>query len=141
MTTRREALGWLTVAALAFSGVACGDGDGGGGTGPGTEAGTIEVSLSTPNADDGAVLIRISGPGITSVAAFDPSHVVFNKPALGEVQVILVGDNLNGAILKLQVADVNALTQFTGTVLQAAKVTDELQSPLTSYGLSFATSE
>ena len=132
MTPRRWTLVGLSVA-LMGAGLACG----GGSTGP--KAGTATVSLVTPNSDDGAVQLTLTGPGLANVqSATSAYHVYSRVVSAGELRVIVVGDLTAGVVLTVSVDDVNKVGQYGGTVVDAASRTDVSRTALAGYGVTFA---
>ena len=131
-TARRIGLG-LSFTALAI-GLGCG---GDGSTGP--QAGTAKVALVTPNSDDGAVLLTLTGPGLSNVQPTNPSYVMYVRSAsASEVRVILVGNLIAGPVLTVDVDDVGKLGQYHGTVVDAASRSDAARGSTSGYGVTLA---
>ncbi len=124
-----------TMAAILGS---CGnDPSGPGGGGGGGNAGTATVSLSSPNADDGAVLVTLNGSGLTNVRPPNSSYQVFWRLASANVlKVAVVGDLADGPLFTVDVPDVSNLAGYAGTVDQAASRTDALRGSLSGYSIS-----
>jgi hypothetical protein len=119
--------------ALLGAGLACGGGDS---TGP--KAGTATVSLVTPNADDGAVLLTLTGPGLANVQSASSAYrVYFRVVSTGEVRAIVVGNIAAGAVLTMDVDDVGKIGQYGGTVVEAASRTDVVRGSTSGYGVTF----
>ena len=132
MTPRRWTLVGLSVA-LMGAGLACG----GGSTGP--KAGTATVSLVTPNSDDGAVQLTLTGPGLANPQSANSTyHVYWRVVSASEVRAIVVGDLAAGAVLTVDVDDVGKIGQYGGTVVDAASRTDVSRASLGGYGVTFA---
>ena len=118
---------------LLGAGLACG----GGSTGP--KAGTATVSLVTPNADDGAVLVTLTGPGLANPQSASSSyHVYWRAVSPGEVRAIVVGNLTAGAVLTVSIDDVGKVGQYAGTVVEAASRNDLVRTSVTGYGVTFA---
>lgn len=129
---RRTGIG-VTLAALV-AGLACGGGDS---TGP--KAGTATVSLVTPNADDGIVLLTITGPGLSNVQSASSSYKVYWRvQSATEVRAIVVGNLASGAVLTATVDDVSKVGQYAGTVVEAASRTEVVRGSTTGYAVTFA---
>lgn len=119
---------------LLGAGLACG---GGGSTGP--KAGTATVSLVTPNTDDGAVLLTLTGPGLANAqSASSAYHVYWRAVSAGEVRAIVVGDLTAGAVLTVSIDDVSKVGQYSGTVAEAASRSDVVRGSTTGYGVTVA---
>jgi hypothetical protein len=123
----------VTLAALV-AGAACGGNDS---TGP--KAGTATVSLVTPNADDGVVLLTLTGPGLANVQSASSSYKVYWRVVSPtEVRAIVVGNLASGAVLTASVDDVSKVGQYGGTVVEAASRTDVVRGSTAGYGVTFA---
>ena len=118
---------------LLGTGLACGDNP------IAPQAGNVTVSLTTPNADDGVVLVALFGPGFSTVKPASTSYRVFSLTASPtEVHVLVVGDLSTGALLTLNVNDPSRIGDYHGTVIQAASRSDEVRTVSTGYDLTFA---
>jgi hypothetical protein len=127
---------WVAMGGMALlgAGIACG---GDKTTGP--TAGTVTVSLVTPNADDGAVLLTLTGPSLSNVQSAGSSYKVYWRVAsASEVHAIVVGDLTAGVVLTVDVDDVGKLGQYGGTVDEAASRTDQVRASVSGYGVTFA---
>lgn len=128
---RRSWLVVLTGAAGAL--LACG----GGGSEPNEPLpGVLTVSLTTPNADDAALLLTLTGPAAPSaVTAADPALRVFLAGPPGPAtSLVVTGAMTDGAILTLQVPDVRQVKEYTATLVEVASTTYQVR-PLTGYRL------
>ena len=123
----------LSLAAL-IGGLACGSDSG---TNPGP--GTATVSLTTPNADDGAVLVTLTGPGVSNPQPGSSAYrLYFRVVSADELRVMVVGDLSAGVLLTLGVGAVTSIGQYSGTFVEVASRTDVLRATLTGYSLTFA---
>jgi hypothetical protein len=129
---RRRTL--VAIAAALTLAIACGDDGPGGPTGP--ISGTLALNLTTPNADDAALVLRLTGPGITQVSASDPSTYLYSSQDGATLTAVIVGDLQNGSVLRFRVPDVNAVSSHSGTVLEVADEANALRGSLAGYGLS-----
>jgi hypothetical protein len=131
-----NAMRWTRIGlgvALLGAGPACG----GNSTGP--KAGTMAVSLVTPNADDGAVLLTLTGPGLANVQASSSSYRVYWRAAsANEVHAVVVGNLSAGAVLTVDVDDLGKVGQYAGAVDEVASRTDQVRASVTGYGVTFA---
>jgi hypothetical protein len=106
-------------------------------TGP--TARTTTVALVTTNADDGAVLLTLTGPGLANMQASSSSYRVYWRAAsANEIPAIVVGNLTAGAVLTVSVDDLNSLGQYGGTVDEVASRTDQVRTSVSGYGVSFA---
>ncbi|MGH7701866.1 MAG: hypothetical protein ACREMO_02150 [Gemmatimonadales bacterium] len=108
---RRLLLPLLAVlAASAASG--CGDG-------LAPLAGTLEVTLDTPNSDDGAVLFVVAGGPIDQV---DPAgYLTYSAPiGLAGTRVVVTGNLAPGVLVHLRVPDIHRAGSYTVVLEQVA---------------------
>ena len=108
-------------------------------TGSGEPAGrgTLIVRLTTPHADDGAILFELSGPPIDTVVAVNASLQSFTRRASSSTVVgAVIGVVVNGAVVTLQVPDVSASALYTVRIVEVADRENVLRPSLTGYGLT-----
>jgi hypothetical protein len=106
-----------TALVAIFAGACSKDGP----TGP--SAGALSLSLTTPNADDGAVLLAVSGGPVDSITAAGGYKVYGGAaaaPAGAPLRVIVRGDLAAGTIARVWVPDVGAVGSYRVTIEQAA---------------------
>lgn len=101
--------------------------------------GNMTVSLTTPNTDDGAVLVALFGPGFTNIRPASASYRVYSLTASPtEIRILVVGDLSTGALLSLDIDDAARIAEYHGTVIQAASRDDIVHTVSTDYDLTFA---
>jgi hypothetical protein len=122
---------WAMVAALLVA-AACSDQPTDVGAGPGQ----LAVRLTTPHADDEALLFEVSGP-VDSVSAARGLLQLFTR-RLDDSTVVgaVVGPLDNGAIVTLHVPNVSAAAVHVVTVLEVADHEDVLRLSLAGYALT-----
>lgn len=128
---------WILAMAAALSvSAACADDPTGGSQG----AGTVVLRLTTPYADDGALLFEVSGPPVENATASDGSLQLFTRHT-GSSQVVgaVVGAIANGVLVTLQVEGANTATEYTARVLEVADRQNALRASLAGYALSVET--
>jgi len=83
--------------------------------------GPLQVVLTSPNADDGAVMFQVIGV-VDSVRPAAGVSVYQNAPGANILRVIATGDGLvsGASLLTLYVPDVNRASTLTFHVLQVA---------------------
>ena len=124
---------WIVTIVAALSvGTACADDPLGGSA----RAGTVSLRLTTPHADDGAMLFDVSGPPIDSVTASNASLQLFTRRAGSTIGGAVVGIVANGALVTLHVPDVRAAAGYTARVLEVADRQDALRASLAGYALT-----
>ena len=104
--------GVAAVVALVAAGLSCSKS----GTGP--TAGNLNVRLISPNSGaDSAIVITITGPTPLTSATPGPGLRLFQQTLGSTTRFALVGHlNSNATILTVGVADVNAVSQYSGTI-------------------------
>ncbi len=100
--------------------------------------GTLVVSLTTPNADDGAVAITVSGEGMTNVAAGSPSYAIFTRsPSPSLLKAAVVGGITGGALLSFDVPDLAKADRYHAAISEVADRGNALRGlPLTGYSVT-----
>jgi hypothetical protein len=97
-----------------------------------TGPGVLDVILTSPNNDDGAVLLTVDG-AVDSVQS--ASYVLFSTASGTGARIVVTGDVVAGVIARLYVPDVGTADQYLPHLLQVAqRGTFALQTP-TSYQL------
>jgi hypothetical protein len=113
------------LALLTIAGLSCG------GDGTGSQPGTLNVRLTTPNSGlDSAIVVTINGPVALTGARAGTGLRMFSQPLGGTLtRFALTGQlNANAVILQIDVKDVSAVSQYSGTVDQVAMPTFQLRS-------------
>ena len=101
---------------------------------PDATAGTLTVSMTTPNVDDGAIRLTITGPFVTTPRAASPGHRVFTlQRSPQELDVVVVGDLQSGAILILPVRDTQVAPEYQVTITAVADRAGELRADSSGY--------
>jgi hypothetical protein len=101
--------------------------------------GNAIVSFTTPDADDGVVLLALFGPGFADIQPANGSYRVYSLAASPtEVHVLVVGDLAAGALLTVNVDDPGRLAEYHGTVVEVASRSDEVRTVVPGYDVTFA---
>jgi hypothetical protein len=101
--------------------------------------GTLVVSLSTPNMDDGAILLSIGGGGMGAPATTSSSYVLHHRATgLSSMNIVLVGNLVEGPLLRFDVPDVGQASSYTATVAEVADRSENVRVALTDYRLEIA---
>jgi hypothetical protein len=124
-------LGRATLAASLGLLLACG-----GTTGP--VAGTLRVNLANPNnGQDGAVLLVLSTPVPPVAVSAGPGLTLWGGPVTTtNASLVLTGNVTTGAILTLQVDDINKVRQYGITLQQVARTSDFQLEALGGYSVT-----
>src|ERR671929_50215 len=70
--------------------------------------GVLTISLTTPAADDRAILVTVSGPNIGAVSSANSAYTVYTSPDNGSVRAAVFGPLASGALLRFAVPDTRA---------------------------------
>src|SRR5688572_12167151 len=106
----------VALALVAAAGVTCRDEGPPDILPPGANPTSLVVTLTTPNADDGAMMVTVRGPGMATVVSSSPSYLVFsNLTVQNQARVIAVGDLRAGAVFNVAVAGANPLSEYSVT--------------------------
>lgn len=117
----------------------------GAGLGCGNEAtapampGAAITSLTTPNADDGAILVTVTGPGLANVQPAGSGYLVFWRlVSPQEVRALVVGDLGSGPLFTVDVPDLRRVGEYSGTVVEAASRADAVRVGVSGYAVKLA---
>ena len=120
-------------AAVLLAAAACSDS-----TTPPTP-GVVTLSLVTPNADDGAMALVLTGPGITSIASGSGAYAVYWRVVSPtEARMIVVGDLSNGVLATAQMAEANRLSGYHVEILEVATRRDAVRASTAGYAITLA---
>lgn len=93
-----------------------------GGDGTGPVAGSLKVSLTSPNSgQDGAAIVVLTGPSAPSAVVAGSGLTLWGGPVTAlPAKLIVTGTLTTGTILTLQVDDIDKVSQYSATVQQVA---------------------
>jgi hypothetical protein len=121
--------GALVLAAILTA--ACGSGD----SNSGPVAGTLQVTLTSPNTDDGAVMFQVNGD-IDSATAPAGLTLYEATPSATVLRGIVTGPITSGSsLLTLHVPDVGKASSYTTQVLQVSATGSYAQRAVGGYTL------
>jgi hypothetical protein len=103
----------------------------------GPEPGRLAVTLVSPHADDGAVLISLRGPNIGSVLPADPSYHIFSASGEenGELRLAVLGERVADVLVTFEVPDIRQANRYSATVINAADHSNALRAETAEYML------
>lgn len=128
----------LAAAGLAVLVVTCGGDADNGGTAPPVDMrnpGFVTLTLSTPNSNDGALLLTLSGGVVDSLTA-SVGDLFFAPIGSTSVRIMVAGTITDGAIGRFWVPDRRNISQYLALVEQAAVRGTYQQQDITGYSLS-----
>lgn len=125
----------LLALAAALAAATCGDAPNGP---PKPVPGVLTLTLVTPNADDRAILVRVTGPeAMTDVASASGAYELHARGAGGtSVRAAAFGPIAGGALLRFAVPDVNRSAEYVATVEEASDGANALRAELGGYRLT-----
>ena len=135
MRQRARVFGLVTGALGAF---ACG-GDGGPPAPrppPPPVGGVVTAALLTPNADDGALVIQITGPGpLGAPEAVNGGILLSWRPTESGFTAALFGGLVAGPLLRFRIPDLDRVAVYRGTIVEVADAQSALRASLGGYGV------
>ena len=104
------------------------------------EPGVLTVTLTTPNRDDRAVLVSVTGPGeIGEVSAALPGEYAVHARSNGSsVRAAVFGSISSGPVLRISVPDVNRLSSYTATVQEVVDPSNNVRPSKSGYTLTIS---
>ena len=97
-----------------------------------TGPGVLDVVLTTPNADDGAILLTVDG-AVDSVQG--TPYLIFSAASGTVARIVVTGDVAGGVIARLFVPDVGIADQYLAHLDEVAQRGTFALRPTTSYQL------
>jgi hypothetical protein len=96
--------------------------------------------MTSHSAADGAVLITVRGPGLSTAAAANSAYAVFSRlVSPNELNVIVVGASLApGELFTVPIGAINRLSAYSVRIEQVASQDDSLRSDLSQYQASLS---
>lgn len=124
----------IALTVLLFGAACANDSTGAGGQ---AQSGTLILRLTTPHADDGAVLFDVSGPPIDALAPVNASLRLFTRRA-NETTIVgaVVGAVAQGDVVTLRVPDVGGVARYTLRIREVADRDNVLRASLAGYALT-----
>jgi hypothetical protein len=102
-----------------------------------SESGSLEVTLSSPFPDDGALLFTVTGGRVDSVESLGYT-VYSSRPEPNTLEVIVTGQLSSGTIARLYIANERLAPAYSARVIQAAARVSYSQRDPAAYGLTLA---
>ena len=98
-------------------------------------SGWLALRLSTPNADDGGVLITVSGAAIDSIRTTHPQLLTLRDNA-SSIRAVIGGNLSAGTIAEILVPDTRQAARYSAAIQEVAARTTFQQRAVTGYTLS-----
>ena len=99
--------------------------------------GALTFELQTPNAQDGALLVQLSGPALTvgAVSATGAGNQLFARMSGSTLKVAVFGTIQAGPVFTVSVPDLARASQYSATVSEVADAGNALRGSLTGYAV------
>lgn len=124
-------LRWLLVPVVVAGIMTCSDAEAPAGPG------WLEVRLSSPNGDDGGIMLVVRGGPIDSVRS-PFANAFARRLSASEWRVIVAGNVTSAVVARVWVPDLDAAAQYAATVEQVASGTTYAQRATAGYALTVA---
>jgi hypothetical protein len=107
---------------------------------PAPAPGPLTVSLTTtPNTDDGALLLELKGPSIRTVTAKNAAIQVYaDTMSTTTVRTVVAGNLTTGGLFTFQVPDARAAASYTVTIVDIADRQNRVRNGNSGYTLTIA---
>ncbi|HRP07505.1 MAG TPA: hypothetical protein PLL69_03365 [Gemmatimonadales bacterium] len=89
-------------------------------TTPPVTPGWLTIQFTTPNSDDGAVQLRVTGPALDSVVA-DSRYDGFGTASATVGDLVATGSIVTGNLARFRVPDVNRTSEYSVSVVAVAQ--------------------
>ena len=98
-------------------------------------AGWLALRLTTPNSDDGGVLIAVSGAAIDSIRSSLPV-LITRRESGTSIRAVISGNVTSGVIAEIRVPDTRQSAQYAAVISEAASRGNYAQRNIAGYQLS-----
>ena len=135
---------FAAITGVSLWAVACGDSPAApDDTDPVPVPGVLTVSLTTPNVDDKALLVSVTGAAtgdsLSNVVLANSSYSMYSRIENGRaLKAAFFGNMANGALLRFNVPDTNRVASYNVAVVEAADSTNALRTSVTGYVLALS---
>ena len=93
------------------------------------------MSLTSPNADDGAILFELAGPAVHGITLSSTTLTYYIDSSAAPIRVAVLGNLSNGPLLTFVVNDTTAMSSYSATAKDVASRQNQLRSGFTGYQL------
>ena len=102
------------------------------------DPGFVSVTLSAPNADDGAIMFQVTGGAVDSVSSPGAAFLTTAQTGADIHCVMVAGRIVNGVVARFWIPDRRSLSSYTALVEQVAAKSTYEQKDVTDYRLSLS---
>ncbi len=102
--------------------------------------GWVNITVTTPNVNDGGIVFTVTGPAVDSVRTFFPNAFTRREGAT-QVRVVVIGTFRDGVVVaQVLVPDTGNLSGYSATVTEvAARAPSFAQRSIADYSLTVGT--
>jgi len=100
----------------------------------------VVVALATPNSNDGAAIVTLTGPDVGTIQPADSHYVVFSRASGQDLHVIVVGNLSAGPLFTAKISGTHTLSAYSGSIQQVATRGDSILGSLSGYRVSVSAS-
>lgn len=95
--------------------------------------------MTTPNNDDGALLLEVKGPSVRTVTTSSSAIQVFaDTTSTTAVRVVVAGNLTAGKLFTFQVQDTRQASAYTVTIVDIADRQNKIRNGNSGYSLAVA---
>lgn len=98
--------------------------------------GTLVVRLTTPNQNDAAIVVRLSGPDVTQLQSGNAAYQLHTRAAGASQRIALFGTLTTGPVLRFHVPDVARLSEYSAQVVEVADDSNDMRAELAGYDVA-----
>jgi hypothetical protein len=91
------------------------------------EPGVLSLRLATPNSDDRAMRIEVTGGAVTAAEAARGGTTLLDRPSSSGAMILLFGDVTSGEVVHLRVPDVREVGNYRASVIEVADAEHRLR--------------
>lgn len=93
----------------------------------------LVLRIATPHPGEGAVLLRIIGPGLSTVKPVRPDYDVHVRTVEGTLRVAVFGQLVPGDLIRFTVPDMTDAERYTVELVEVAGPDNALRPSLNGY--------
>jgi hypothetical protein len=121
---------------------ACGDNGNPAEQQPANTVSAAVITLTTPNSDDGAIVLTLQGPDLAAIEPASSAYLSYSRATSNqEKRVIVIGNLGAGPLFTVKLGSAHNLSDYSATVEQVANRSDILRNSTTDYKLTIAAAQ
>ena len=101
--------------------------------------GVLTLTVTTPNTDDRAVVLSVSGPGaITGVESANAAHVLHSRTSGTSFKAAVFGNLNSGPLVRFAVPDVKKAASYSAVLVEVSDTSNAVRTSTSGYQISSA---